>query len=429
MGKYTFFRSEASPTGGERDLRPIPGQTVAFSSGIEITDFKVSFKRTSANGQTEGVVEFYPEGTVFASDNVFANRANKTVFLAGVPVPVAYPAGTKTSDVPAEHPDISALPIRTRAEMQQEWNRFEAPDAAAKEPALRKRPSETVTEKPYRQSLRDSIQAQHPCPTVAKDGFYADPAKWAFIVRDIMTKRNVMLTGPSGSGKTEILMLAAAQLGIPCRIYDMGAMQDPMTQLLGTHRISGGNSVFEYSRFAEDIQKPGLVVFDEISRADPMTNNILFRLLDSRRELAVEQAGENQQRVIKAHPDCAFAATANIGDEYVGTRELDPAIRQRFLTCEMTFLPEAAEKELLQKRSGIDERAARWIVKTAGLIRERCRSHILGADTATASTRETIATADLVADGWSVPEAMAAILLPRFAEEERDTVRRLFAAG
>ncbi len=429
MGKFTFFRSEASPTGGERDLRPIPGQTVALgSSGIEITDFKVSFKRTSSDGQEEGIVEFYPEGTVFASDNVFANSANKTVFLAGIPVPVAYPAGVKNSDIPTEHGDIKKVAFRTRVEMQQEWNRLDATDTVSRTPATENRKPAAAAET-KKQSLRAAICAAHPCPTVAKDGFYADPAKWAFIVRDIMTKRNVMLTGPSGSGKTEILMLAAAQLGIPCRIYDMGAMQDPMTQLLGTHRISGGNSVFEYSRFAEDIQKPGLIVFDEISRADPMTNNILFRLLDSRRELAVEQAGENQQRVIKAHPDCAFAATANIGDEYVGTRELDPAIRQRFLTCEMTFLPEAAEKELLQKRSGIAERDARWIVKTAGLIRERCRSHILGADTATASTRETIAVADLVADGWSVSEAMDAVLLPRFAEEERDTVRRLFAAG
>lgn len=52
-----------------------------------------------------------------------------------------------------------------------------------------------------------------------------------------------MLTGPTGSGKTQVVELICKQLGIPCTIYDMGAMHDPISDLLGVHRLDDGKSI------------------------------------------------------------------------------------------------------------------------------------------------------------------------------------------
>ena len=112
-----------------------------------------------------------------------------------------------------------------------------------------------------------------------------------------------MIIGPTGTGKTELVMLACRKLGIECNVYDMGSMYEPISGLLGVHRLKkGGESVFDYAKFTQDIQKPGVILLDELSRAPVTTNNILFPCLDTRRMLPVEMAGGEDLRAIKVHP-------------------------------------------------------------------------------------------------------------------------------
>ena len=152
-------------------------------------------------------------------------------------------------------------------------------------------------------------------PTIDRDGFYIDERNWYLLVRNIRSKVNTMLVGPSGAGKTELVMLACKKMGIDCNVYDMGSMHDPLTQMLGAHRLENGRSVFDYAKFSQDIQKPGVILLDELSRAPLGTTNILFPCLDSRRQLPVEMAGGGDVRSISVHPDCIFIATANVGSE------------------------------------------------------------------------------------------------------------------
>lgn len=66
---------------------------------------------------------------------------------------------------------------------------------------------------------------------------------------------------------TSIIKLACEKLGIPLSVYDMGSMFDPVSGLLGVHRLQeGGVSIFDYAKFTDDIQKPGVILLDEISR-------------------------------------------------------------------------------------------------------------------------------------------------------------------
>ena len=258
-----------------------------------------------------------------------------------------------------------------------------------------------------------------------KDGYYVDRDQWYLLLRNINNCINTLLLGESGTGKTTLLTLACQRLGIPYSIYDMGAMHDPIPSLLGVHRLEGGGSVFDYARFTQDVQKPGVIILDELSRCSPMAVNILFPCLDHRRELPVELAGSSDKlRNIKIHPECCFVATANVGTEYSGTMSMDRALVGRFFPLELSFMPREVEVNILVKRCGISFLAATKLTGIAGTVRRNYEKEELST---TISTRETLMAGNLVADGWTPLKAMELVYLPLF-EGTKDSGERSMVA-
>jgi len=263
-------------------------------------------------------------------------------------------------------------------------------------------------------------------PTIKRHGFYVEPDNWYLLLRNIQNQVNTMMIGPTGTGKTELILLACKKLGIKCHVYDMGSMYDPVAGLLGVHRLSkGGISTFDYAKFTQDIQEPGVVLLDELSRAPVTSLNILFPCLDSRRCLPVEIAGGEDVRNIDIHPDCTFIATANVGAEYTGTMSMDRALVGRFFPVELDYMPNAEERKVLSKRCGIPEATAKLIVDVATNVRSMYRKQELSASL---STRETLMVGELVADGWSLRRAMELVFLPLFegtmSEGERGIIAK-----
>ncbi len=280
--------------------------------------------------------------------------------------------------------------------------------------------------KPFLEELKSKISV----PDIPHDGFYVDPETWYLLVRNLTKNINTMLVGSTGCGKTELVMLACKKLGKECCVYDMGSMYDPISGLLGVHRLNEeGHSVFDYAKFTADIQKPCVIVLDEFSRAPIMSNNILFPCLDSRRELPVEIAGGRDMRRIKVHPDCVFVSTANVGSEYTGTNMLDRALVNRFFTIELHYMAEADEAAVLCQRTGVAGDAAFTIVMVANKIRNLYAKQELSE---TVSTRETLMACELVVDGYDIVKAVELVFLPLFegtnTEGERSVVRKLFAS-
>jgi MoxR-like ATPase len=277
-------------------------------------------------------------------------------------------------------------------------------------------------------TLLERIREEHPCPPI-ETGFYVEPRIWEFLVRNIIQHKNTMLIGPTGTGKTEIIMKICETLGLDCHIYDMGSMQDPLTDLLGSHRLENGSSVFDYAKFVEDVQKPGVILLDELSRAPLMTNNILFPCLDVRRQLPVEIADSHHDRVIKVHPECTFIATANIGSEYSGTNEIDAALLNRFLPLQLDYLPANIEQEILTIRTKIDSQSAAEVVARFNTIRMAYNENRISK---TVSTRELIACGELIADGFTVNEALDFVVCQKFLntsyQNELTTVKRILSS-
>ena len=285
--------------------------------------------------------------------------------------------------------------------------------------------SSTKKQKVVTKNFLSEIKKNYANPGI-ESGFYIEDSKWNILVRNIKRHKNTMLTGPTGTGKTDVIIRICKALDIPCRIYDMGAMMDPLTDLLGSHRLENGSSKFDYAKFVKDIQEPGVILLDELSRAPVMTNNILFPCLDDRRMLPVEIADSNGPREIPVHPECTFIATANIGSEYSGTNSLDIALENRFMMIQVDYLPKSFETKVLNIRTGIAENIAEKIVNVANAIRARYLDNSISK---TISTRETLNCAELVIDGFSLIEAINYSFCEKFPKygdnSEYDTIKKL----
>lgn len=199
-------------------------------------------------------------------------------------------------------------------------------------------------------TIKVDVTSDH---VVYDDHFMVNKGLHSILKNSILRrKRNIMLLGPTGVGKTELMTYMSRELGMPITIFDMGTMSDPIMSLVGSHVIKNveGSVVSKFvpSRFSQVIQKPGIVLLDEISRAPAAANNLLFPCLDFRRELPMEYSFEDCAP-IKIHENCIFIATANLGSQYTGTHKLDKALINRFLVLEIDHLDSKGIDNIIKK--------------------------------------------------------------------------------
>ena len=263
-------------------------------------------------------------------------------------------------------------------------------------------------------------------PTSSGDGFFMKDSDWKLLIRNIKRHVNTMILGPTGCGKTSCVKEVCTRLGIPLYVFDMGSMIDPISSLLGVHRIKDGKSIFDYAEFTKVIQEPCVILLDEINRSSMGSNNILFPVLDDRRSLNIEVATGDSAREIKVHPEVTFIATANIGSEYTGTLCMDRALTNRFFPLELGTIPTSEEEKVLMKRTGISPESSEQLVKIANNIRSMAKK---GELSTSISIRETLMVSQLVTDGWPLKKAIELTILPLFDGDattgERSTVTKL----
>lgn len=403
---YYFFKTVKIE--GRPRLRPLPGQTDATGNQIQ-EEFNV---------QADSIMRgSYPIGTVFGSESIELRTHSSTPFYSAGAI---YPMGLNLgSYIVGSH-----IPPREMTDAYNEYKKKDHTNEPGQQTLFTNAGMPTTPGSLLSQIKGDKSLGM---PTIDRDGFYIDERNWYLLVRNIRSKVNTMLVGPSGAGKTELVMLACKKMGIDCNVYDMGSMHDPLTQMLGAHRLENGRSVFDYAKFTQDIQKPGVILLDELSRAPLGTTNILFPCLDSRRQLPVEMAGGGDVRSISVHPDCIFIATANVGSEYTGTMSMDRALVGRFFSVELEYMPCTEEAKVLTRRYGIAANDAANIVAVAETVRSLYAKQELSCSI---STRETLAAASLVSDGWSALDAMELSFLPLFegtrTDGERSIVAKIF---
>lgn len=101
---------------------------------------------------------------------------------------------------------------------------------------------------------------------------------------------------------------------------------------------------------------------------------------------------------------------------------MDKALTNRFFPIELDYLNASNETNVLVKRCGIAKSDAKIISNLAESIRKMKRNSDL--ETAI-STRETLMIADLIYDGWELVNAVKAVLLPLYEQDDREKLLNL----
>jgi MoxR-like ATPase len=129
--------------------------------------------------------------------------------------------------------------------------------------------------------------------------------------------RPALLIGPPGVGKSEIIEQVAAELGIESIVIDLSLCEP--SDLVGLPRMDGDRTVFLPPEFLPRAGQ-GLLVFEELNRAERFVQGPVLQLLSARRL---------NNYVLPDGWTCVAAINPDDGKNDV--RPLDPAMLSRFL--------------------------------------------------------------------------------------------------
>lgn len=218
----------------------------------------------------------------------------------------------------------------------------------------------------------------------------------------------VMLTGPSGFGKTTAAKQLAKKLGFNFVKVDCSTLQEP-TEIVHTISFRDGKTVYDETELVAALRSGKVIIlFDEFNRAYPNVMNALLPLLDDTRTLTV---GTQKYEVAD---EIIFVATANIGQQYVGTFSSDAALLNRFsLSASVGDLTGEQEAEIVYHHTELTMEQSNEVV---GVLRELRKT--LTHSTMDFSPRTAEAVAMALMAGMEMHAAFRAVLYAISSQED-----------
>lgn len=216
---------------------------------------------------------------------------------------------------------------------------------------------------------------------------YGQPAMLFALAMGIKHGRHTNLSGPTGTGKTtayqflaELLNANFIRVQIDPKTEGASLVGEYLPTGLGTFEWTDG-PVTEAVRLSQD--HPTVLVLDEISRIGNVAELArLYSLLDDSRRLVLpERRHEMGKPEILEAGELYIGATMNPADDagadYIGVRELDPALMSRFsFVPEIKYPSDEIEIKTLRSRvPGLSAAHAERMVKCANRVRTSAEIH------------------------------------------------------
>ena len=271
----------------------------------------------------------------------------------------------------------------------------------------------------------------HSSYTLKPKSLVMSELKWKYLIRSAVRGKNIMMTGPAGCGKTMAAKSVVNSLDRPDFYFNLGATQDPRATLIGNvHYNSKTGTYFSESLFVKAIQTPNAVILlDELTRAHPDAWNILMTVLDyGQRYLRLDE--QDGQGTVKVADGVTFVATANIGNEYTATRQLDKALMDRFTIVEMDVLNDVEEHGLLEYMfPHVDSKLLKDGATIAHMTRVEANNETARISSGI-STRTSVEMAGLLYDGFGLEESANVCIYPQYdatggVDSERTFVKQI----
>jgi len=206
---------------------------------------------------------------------------------------------------------------------------------------------------------------------------------------------NVLIVGKQGCGKSSLVRQFSARYKRPLATFQMGLLSEP-GQLFGEQRLRAGETYFQEFLFPKAITTDGCVIhLEEINRPEhPKALNELYSVLSEDRSIWVDELGQ-----VNTANGLVFFGTLNEGPEFSGVDQLDAALRDRFYTIHLEYLPNIVEQKILTLKASVTEEQAAQIVSVVSGLRSNPQ------DPMTISTRHSLMVAELVSAGATIREA------------------------
>ena len=141
---------------------------------------------------------------------------------------------------------------------------------------------------------------------------------------------HVELMGPAGSGKTLAIHHLAAKLGKNLAVVTAdGGLRK--RDLVGQRELIAGSTIFTAAEFATAAKQGDWALIDEANMAEPEAMSFINGMTD--RPAQVGSTFQVAGQTIEVHPDFRCFMTRN--PNYVGTRRMNEALRDRFWSIEV----------------------------------------------------------------------------------------------
>lgn len=169
----------------------------------------------------------------------------------------------------------------------------------------------------------------------------------------------IMLKGPTGCGKTRFVEHMAWKLKRP--LVTVSCHEDmTASDLVGRYLLDSDGTVWHDGPLTLAVRHGAICYLDEIVEARQDTTVVIHSLTDDRRILPLEKKNE----VLSAHPDFQLVISYNPGYQSV-LKDLKESTKQRFGAINFGYPNADLEAKIVAHESGIDEQAAKMLVKIA----------------------------------------------------------------